>query len=91
MGIFQLQLYSVLISEKYWEAKFKEMFVVLHLIKMHIGPNVFSLSTVYLALPASDKWNPVWVPRVRIDPLRLLAGCRKRRLNQAPVNFRGFI
>jgi len=33
----------------------------------------------------------VWAPGVRIDPLRLLTGCRKMRLNQAPLNLRGLI
>jgi len=33
--------------------------------------------------------NPVCVPGLRIDPLRLLAGCRKMQLNQAPLNLRG--
>jgi len=29
--------------------------------------------------------HSVWVPGLRIDPLRLMAGCRKSRLNQAPL------
>jgi len=32
----------------------------------------------------------VWLPGVRIDPLCLLAGCRKWRLNQAPLNVRAW-
>jgi len=34
---------------------------------------------------------PVWVPGLRIDPLRILARCRKRWLNQAPLNLCGLI
>jgi len=34
---------------------------------------------------------PVWVPGLRIDPLRLLAECYKRRINQAPLSLRGLI
>jgi len=35
--------------------------------------------------------SPVWVPGLRIDPLHLLAGCRKRQLYQAPLNLCGLI
>jgi len=42
-------------------------------------------------LPFRLRWLPMWVPGLRIDPLCLLAGCHKRRLNQAPLNLRGLI
>jgi len=37
------------------------------------------------------RMNPRVGPGLRIDPLRLLAGCRKRRLSQALLNLRGLI
>jgi len=37
---------------------------------------------------SNGRSNPVWVPGLRIDPLHLLAGCRKRRLNQTPLGLR---
>jgi len=33
----------------------------------------------------------VWVPGLRTNLRHFLTGCRKRRLNQAPINFRSFI
>jgi len=44
-----------------------------------------------LAMMVTWHGNPVWVPGLKIDPLRLLAGCRKRQLNQAPLKLRGLI
>jgi len=39
--------------------------------------------------PASS--SPVWVSGLRIEPLRFLTGCRKRRVNlQAPLNLRAW-
>jgi len=40
---------------------------------------------------SKSQQHPVWVQGLRTDPLRLLAGCRNRRLNQAPLNLRGLI
>jgi len=53
---------------------------------MKIGVNCKEVNSVMFVLSAGC---PVWVPGLRIDPLRLLAACRKRRLNQAPLNLCG--
>jgi len=39
----------------------------------------------------TELWDPVWVPGLGIETLHFLAGCRKRQLNQAPLNLRGLI
>jgi len=40
------------------------------------------IGTSSSAHPVGPPPFPVWVPGLRIDPLRLLAGCRKRQPNQ---------
>jgi len=49
------------------------------------------LRNVLVTARTKVQGNPRWVPGLRIDPLRLLVGCRKRRLNQKPLNLRGLI
>jgi len=46
---------------------------------------------INIVLSISIILYPVRVPGLRIDPLRLLAKCRKRWLNQVPLNLRGLI
>jgi len=56
-----------------------------------LNPNPYSNSFRNLNNNTNLNLNRVWVPGLRIDPLRHLARCRKRRLNQAPLNLRGLI
>jgi len=63
---------------------------LLHVLPAHTDGTVFPM-TLRLDGPFFAVNDPVWVPGLRIDPLRLLAGCRKRQLNQAPLNLRSLI
>jgi len=54
-------------------------------------PGICSRHTCLIEAAMLGDCHPVWVPGLRIDPLHLLAGCRERRLSQAPLNLRGLI
>jgi len=54
-----------------------------------VSENSFAV-IIHIVVPIPVSY-PVWVPGLRIDPLCLLAGCRKRRLNQAPLSLCGLI
>jgi len=69
-----------------------------HLLATHWATHTRPVSCHVASLPwqePEEELNkvllPVWVPGLKIDPLRLLAGCHKRRLNQASFNLRSLI
>jgi len=57
----------------------------------HSRPEMSSAGSWHHRYTVNNQIYPVWVPGLRIDPLCLLAGCRNRRLNHAPINLCGLI